>query len=70
MEEEVVVKTYTFDNKTYYVLSEVDYNSNHYVYLSNKEDSSDVFIRRVNGNKVEPLKSKKEVMEVLKLITK
>lgn len=66
--EDIVVKTYEFDNKVYYVLSETDYNNKHYVYLSNVGDEKDIMLRRVNGDKVEPLDSEEEVMEVLKLI--
>lgn len=70
MEDTINIKTYSLKNGIYYVIGETDYNNHHYVYLSNENDDTDLMLRRINGDMLEPLNSEEEVMEVLKLITK
>lgn len=70
MNDEVLVKKFSFNNNNYYVINEIDYNNHHYVYLTNEKDKEDIMIRRVKGNIIEPLDSEEELLEVLKLFIK
>ena len=70
MEELISVDTYTIKDKNYIVVKEMDYKNNHYLYLSNIDDDSDLMIRKLNGNILEPLESDIELMDVLKEIIK
>lgn len=70
MKDKLLVKSYTINDIDYIVVNEVDYNANHYVYLSNEFDETDVMIRKVNNNTLEPLESEEELNSVLKLLIK
>lgn len=70
MEETVLVDVYKIGNVIYEVIEEVDYMSNHYVYLCNENDENDIMIRRINGDNLEPLDTEEELKEVLSLLSK
>ena len=70
MKDKLLVKCYTINDVDYIIVNEVDYNGNHYVYLSNEFDETDVLIRKVKNNVLEPLDSEEELSSVLKLLIK
>lgn len=66
----ILVKTYTFDNKDYVVVNEIDFNNNHYYYLSNYNKPGDVMLKKLVNGYLEPLDDDNEIIEVLKTIAK
>lgn len=70
MEETVLVNVYKIGDIIYEVIEEVNYNNNHYVYLCNENDESDIMIRKVVGDNLEPLDTEEELKEVLEVLTK
>lgn len=59
------------DNKEYYVLTELKGKSETYLYLSNKEDEEDTFLRKVDKNEpntIIPLESEEEFEEATELL--
>lgn len=68
MNDKILVKSYMIDDKRYIVVNEVDYNNNHYLYLSNEDDIEDIIIRKVKDGYLDILDNKEEVLEILKLI--
>ena len=61
-----LVDFYSFNNKIYLVIKSVLYNNSEYVFLSNEMDASDDMIRRVSENKLLPIESDKEYLNVIK----
>ena len=61
-----LVDFYSFNNKIYLVIKSVLYNNSEYVFLSNEMDASDDMIRRVSENKLLPLESDEEFLNVIK----
>lgn len=61
-----LVDFYSFNNKIYLVIKSVLYNNSEYVFLSNEMDASDDMIRRVSGNKLLPIESDEEYLNVIK----
>ena len=61
-----LVDFYSFNNKIYLVIKSVLYNNSEYVFLSNEMDASDDMIRRVSENKLLPIKSDEEYLNVIK----
>lgn len=70
MEDKMLVNYYEVDNKTYLIVNEVDYNGNHYVYLVNEFDKDDMMVRKIINEKLEPLDSEEELVELMKLLIK
>lgn len=70
MKDELMIKEFIINDKSYYVINEVDYNNSHYVFLSNKFDKEDIMVRRVVDDVLEPLDSEEELIDVLKLFVK
>lgn len=70
MEEKVSVDYFNVDGKKYIVIKEINYKNNQYVYLCNIDDDSDLMIRKVVGNVLEPLETDEELVDVLKEIIK
>lgn len=70
MNNEILVNYYTIDGNDYLVVNKEKYKDNDYVYLVNESNNKDILIRKVNGSILEPLNSKKELFEVMKLIIK
>lgn len=70
MEETVLINVYKIGDIIYEVIDEVDYNSNHYVFLCNENDEKDIMIRKVTGANLEPLDTEEELKSVLSLISK
>ena len=60
------VDFYSFNNKIYLVIKSVLYNNSEYVFLSNEMDASDDMIRRVSENKLLPIESDEEYLNVIK----
>ena len=61
-----LVDFYSFNNKIYLVIKSVLYNNSEYVFLSNEMDASDDMIRRVSENKLLPLESDEEYLNIIK----
>ncbi len=61
-----LVDFYSFNNKIYLVIKSVLYNNSEYVFLSNEMDASDDMIRRVSENKLLPIESDEEYLNVIK----
>ena len=61
-----LVDFYSFNNKIYLVIKSVLYNNSEYVFLSNEMDDSDDMIRRVSENKLLPIESDEEYLNVIK----
>lgn len=61
-----LVDFYSFNNKIYLVIKSVLYNNSEYVFLSNEKDASDDMIRRVSENKLLPIESDEEYLNVIK----
>lgn len=61
-----LVNFYSFNNKIYLVIKSVLYNNSEYVFLSNEMDASDDMIRRVSENKLLPIESDEEYLNVIK----
>ena len=61
-----LVDFYSFNNKIYLVIKSVLYNNSESVFLSNEMDASDDMIRRVSENKLLPIESDEEYLNVLK----
>ena len=61
-----LVDFYSFNNKIYLVIKSVLYNNSEYVFLSNEMDVSDDMIRRVSENKLLPIESDEEYLNVIK----
>lgn len=61
-----LVDFYSFNNKIYLVIKSVLYNNYEYVFLSNEMDASDDMIRRVSENKLLPIESDEEYLNVVK----
>lgn len=70
MEDTVLVNVYKIGNIIYEVISEIDYNGNHYVFLCNENNEDDMMVRKVNGVDLDPLDTEEELKEVLELMTK
>lgn len=70
MKESMIVNYYEIDGKDYLVVNELDYNSNHYIYLINELDSEDMMVRKIINERLEPLETEEELVEVLKLLIK
>lgn len=70
MKDEMLVNYLEINGKDYIIVNEVDYKDNHYVYLVNEEDEKDIMIKKYNNEFLEPLSSKEEVDELLKLLAK
>jgi len=70
MENEILVNYLEIDGKDYIIVNEVDYKGSHYVYLVNENDEKDIMIKKYNNEFLEPLSSKEEVDELLKLLAK
>ena len=70
MEDTVLVNVYKIGNIIYEVISEIDYNGNHYVFLCNENNVDDMMVRKVNGVDLDPLDTEEELKEVLELMTK
>ena len=69
-EDKILVKSYNIGKNVYLVLNEINYNNNHYIYLCNEDDDSDMMIRKVINGKLEVLDNEEEVRGVLKLLCK
>lgn len=69
-EDKILVKSYNIGKNIYLVLNEINYNNNHYIYLCNEDDDSDMMIRKVINGKLEVLDNEEEVRNVLKLLCK
>lgn len=69
-EDKILVKSYNIGKNVYLVLNEINYNNNHYIYLCNEDDDSDMMIRKVINGKLEVLDNEEEVRDVLKLLCK
>lgn len=69
-EDKILVKSYNIGKNVYLVLNEINYNNNHYIYLCNEDDDSDMMIRKVINGKLEVLDNEEEVRNVLKLLCK
>ena len=61
-----LVDFYSSNNKIYLVIKSVLYNNSEYVFLSNEMDASDDMIRRVSENKLLPIESDEEYLNVIK----
>ena len=61
-----LVDFYSFNNKIYLVIKSVLYNNSEYVFLSNEMDASDDMIRRVSENKLLPIESDEEYLNLIK----
>ena len=61
-----LVDFYSFNNKIYLVIKSVLYNNSKYVFLSNEMDASNDMIRRVSENKLLPIESDEEYLNVIK----
>ena len=61
-----LVDFYSFNNKIYLLIKSVLYNNSEYVFLSNEMDASDDMIRRVSENKLLPIESDEEYLNVIK----
>ena len=61
-----LVDFYSFNNKIYLVIKSVLYNNSEYVFLSNEMDASHDMIRRVSENKLLPIESDEEYLNVIK----
>ena len=61
-----LVDFYSFNNKIYLVIKSVLYNNSEYVFLSNEMDASDDMIRKVSENKLLPIESDEEYLNVIK----
>ena len=70
MEDTVLVNVYKIGNIIYEVISEIDYNGSHYVFLCNENNEDDMMVRKVNGVDLDPLDTEEELKEVLELMTK
>ena len=70
MEDTVLVNVYKIGNIIYEVISEIDYNGNHYVFLCNENNEDDMMVRKVVGDNLEPLETEEELKSVLEIITK
>lgn len=70
MKDKLLLNYYEINNIKYIVMNEFDYNNKHYVYLSNMNDEDDIMVRIVNGDKLEPLETEEELVEVLKMLIK
>ena len=70
MKDKLLLNYYEINNIKYIVMNELDYNDKHYVYLSNMNDEDDIMVRIVNGDKLEPLETEEELVEVLKMLIK
>ena len=70
MDKEILVNYFEIEGKDYIIINEIDYNNNHYVYLVNEQDETDIMIKRYNNDILSPLESKEEVDELLKLLVK
>jgi len=70
MKDEMLVNYLEIDDKDYIIVNEVDYKGCHYVYLVNENDEKDIMIKKYNNEFLEPLSSKEEVDELLKLLAK
>ena len=68
-DNELEVTCYEIDNKDYLVLKIINYNDEDYLYLINKDDEKDVILKKlINGN-LEPVSSRLDAFNVLKLIS-
>ena len=70
MEKDLLVNYLEINGKDYIIVNEVDYKECHYVYLVNENDEKDIMIKKYNNEFLEPLSSKEEVDELLKLLAK
>lgn len=70
MKENVTVNYFEINGNNYIIVNEVNYNNNHYVYLVNEDDENDMMIKKLNGDMLEPLTSREEFNELLKLLIK
>ena len=70
MDKEILVNYFEIDGENYIIVNEVDYKNNHYVYLINEKDETDIMIKKYNDDVLESLSSREEVDEVLNLLTK
>ncbi len=68
--DELLLKSYTINDKEYYVIDEKDYNGVHYLYMSNENDPEDIMLRKIVDGYLEPLDTEQEIIEVLKLVVK
>ena len=68
--DEILLKTYVINDKTYYVIFETDYNNSHYYILSNEVDKEDIIIAELIDNHVVPLEDNSLLKELMKLIIK
>lgn len=57
----------TIDDKDYIILDEIEDKNTTYVYLSNKDDDEDFFIRIKENEELLPLNSNEEFDKALKL---
>ena len=69
MKDEILLKTYVIDDKTYYVIFETDYDNTHYFILSNKLDNKDIIVRKVINDFLEPV-NKEEELKIMELVIK
>ena len=65
MNDEILLKTYEIDNKSYYVILETDYNNSHYYVLSNENDDHDVLVARLVDNYIVPLEDQSILKELM-----
>ena len=70
MKENVTVNYFEINGNNYIIVNEVNYSNNHYVYLVNEDDENDMMIKKLNGDMLEPLTSREEFNELLKLLIK
>lgn len=70
MKDKLLLNYYEINNIKYIVMNELDYNDKHYVYLSNMNDEDDIMVRIVKSDKLEPLETEEELVEVLKMLIK
>ncbi len=58
------------DGKIYTVVSVVNFKDNLYVYLINKEDYSDIIIRRIDNGVLIPIMNSNDLEELIRLFGK
>ena len=68
--DEILVKSYTINDKEYIVINEIDYNGIHYLYMSNELEPDDIMFRKIINGYLEPLDTEQEIIEVLKRVVK
>lgn len=68
-DNELEVTCYEINEKDYLVLKLVNYKDEDYLYLVNKDDDKDVILKRLINGELEPVKSKLDAYNVLKMIS-